>query len=88
MKVVLLFVFRYRIKSTGSPGMATGNAFGAQPDSFDDSPFLDGFNCILGAGGSMTAMCTKMRREHQLVEANGQDENLLEHDEQNVILKI
>lgn len=39
--------FRYRVVPTGTPWMASAYSFGAQPDSFNYSPFLNSFNGVL-----------------------------------------
>ena len=57
--------------------MAARDPFHSQPGTPDHTPFADGFNRILRAGGSVPAMRAQHRRQHELIEANGQYEEFL-----------
>lgn len=57
-----------------APWMAPADPFGAHPAAFQWSPFLNGFNGILGAGGYMAAILSKQGGNGQLVKANGCNE--------------
>jgi hypothetical protein len=59
--------------------MAAGYSFGAHPYSFDNSPFLDGFNGVLRTGGDMSAMRAQKRGNAKLIKANWEYEYLFKH---------
>jgi len=61
------------------PGMAATDTFDAQPDSFKNAPFVDGFDGVLRASRGIAAVATEMRRDRRLVKTNGQDKYFFEH---------
>lgn len=67
-------MLRNRVMSMASPGMAPANSLHPQPDSFDDTIFLDGLNGILTAGWSIPARIGQQGRDHRLIYLNEQEE--------------
>jgi hypothetical protein len=50
-----------------APGVAAGNAFYAEPGPFDESMFLKGFYCIMGAAWRKPATWPQGRGDHPLI---------------------
>lgn len=57
----------------GSPGVAFEDPFHPQPDPFEDAPFLDSLDHIMGTGRLEPAFGSQQRRDGYLVETNGKN---------------
>lgn len=56
--------------------MAFREAFDAHPGSFENAPFLYGFDGVVGAGGNMPTGGREKRRNGGLVNADREKEDL------------
>lgn len=70
----LLLLFGHRIISARTPRMTPGDSFHTDPGSFNNPPFVNGFDRVLRAGGCVAAMRAQHRRQGRLVNANRQYE--------------
>ena len=68
---LLTLFFRNWIVSMSCPRMTAADAFGAEPEAFEDAPFVDGFDHVLRAGRRVTAVVAEMWRDRRLVKTNG-----------------
>ena len=64
---IFCFPARYWIIAVCTPRVAAQNSFCAQPDTFEDTPFLDGLNSILRARRGMPAVGPNEWGQHELV---------------------
>ena len=54
--VVFFFIFGYRVITHASPGMASAYSAQAKPGAFDWTPFFNGLDHVVAAGGVVTAV--------------------------------
>jgi len=66
-----LVFFWNRVVAAGSPRMTPGDSLHAEPGTFQNTPFLDGFNGVLGARWHVATMRAEKRGERGLVDADG-----------------
>lgn len=62
-----------RVQSCACERMASEDSSNGKPCAFECPMHLDGFDSIVGAGGVISAMATKDRAAHGLVDADAAD---------------
>lgn len=67
------------IVAVASPRMTAEDAAHGEVESLDGAVLLDGFNCVLRAGGCKAARRRRQGADATLVKADGEDEETAEH---------
>ena len=76
--IQLLISLRHRVVAMRAPRMAATDPFCAEPDAFENSPLLNGFDGVLRTRGQVPATGPEVGRKRQLVEPDGENEELFE----------
>jgi hypothetical protein len=67
------------IVAVATPRMTAEDAAHGEVESLDGAVLLDGFNCVLRAGGCKAARRRRQGADATLVKADGEDEKTAEH---------